>query len=299
MIFFKELDTINFKPIEKADKPIFDKFFRIGYCESSKYTFTNIFMWRDLYDLRWAVEGDVLYIFAGDVAWQPFGAAKKMPGAIEKVLELTCEFAFLEKSFVAELEKYPAAQFEISADKSKSDYVYSAQDLINLSGRKFHGKKNHLNQFYKDYPAAEYAAITAEIIPHCLERLDAWYEMQVANFPALRENLSHERHGISEVFEDFEFFGLKGGAILLGGKVAAFTFGELLNSNTAVIHVEKADAEIRGAYTAINQQFLANEWASVEFVNREEDLGIEGLRRAKESYRPIKMVDKFSAKVIA
>ena len=293
------MDTINFKPIEKADKPVFDKFYRAGYCESSKYTFTNVYMWRDLYQIRWAVEDDVLYVFAGDVAWQPFGAAKKIPGAIEKILGLTCELAFLEKNFVAELEKYPAAQFEISADKDKSDYVYRAQDLINLSGRKFHGKKNHLNQFYKDYPAAEYVPITPEIIPQCLERLDAWYETQVANFPALAENLSYERRGIREVFDDFEYFALKGGAILVGGKIAAFTFGEMLNSNTAVIHVEKADAEIRGAYTAINQQFLAHEWTGAEFVNREEDLGIEGLRRAKESYRPIKMVDKFSAKVIA
>ncbi len=278
---------------------MFDKFFGAANCESSKYTFTNLFMWREMYQLRWATEDSVLYIFAGDVAWQPFGAAKKITGAVEKILGLTCEFEFLEKSFVAELEKYPAAQFEISSNLDKSDYVYAAQDLINLSGRKFHGKKNHLNQFYKDYPAAEYAAITAEMIPQCLERLDAWYEAQVANYPELAENLNHERRGIQEVFEDFEFFGLKGGAILLGGKVVAFTFGERLNSDTAVIHVEKADAEIHGAYAAINQQFLAREWAAMKFVNREEDLGIEGLRKAKESYRPVKMVDKFSAKVIA
>lgn len=256
-------------------------------------------MWSNFYDIRWAVEDGVLYIFSGNVAWQPFGAAKKMPGAIEKILGLTCEFEFLEKNFVAELEKYPAAQFEISSNPDKSDYVYAAQDLINLSGRKFHGKKNHLNQFYKEYPTAEYAAITPEIIPQCLERLDTWYEAQIANFPSLTANLDAERQAIREIFSDFEYFGLKGGAILIGEKVVAFTFGEQLNSDTAVIHVEKADAEIRGAYAAINQQFLAQEWAAMKFVNREEDLGIEGLRRAKESYRPIKMVDKFSAKVIA
>ncbi len=293
------MDAINFKTIEKTDKPIFDKFFRSGYCESSKYTFTNLYMWRDFYDVRWAVEEGVLFIFAGNVAWQPFGATEKMPGAVEKILNLTCEFEFLEKDFVAELEKNPAAQFEISADRDKSDYVYLAQDLINLSGRKYHSKKNNVNQFYKDYPTAEYMAITPEIIPLCLERLDFWYEAQVANFPALEKNLSSERRAIREIFDDFEYFGLKGGAILLGGKIAAFTFGELQNSDTAVIHVEKADAEIRGAYAAINQQFLANAWADVKFVNREEDLGIEGLRRAKESYRPVKMIDKFSAKVIA
>ena len=87
-------------------------------------------MWRELYDIRWAVENDVLYVFAGDVAWQPFGAAKKMQGAIEKISDLTCEFEFLEKNFVDELAKYPTAEFEISSDRNRSDYVYLALDLM-------------------------------------------------------------------------------------------------------------------------------------------------------------------------
>ena len=306
------MTTINLKKLEKTDKNIFDKFYNAQYCESSKYTFTNLFMWRNLYNILWAVENDVLFVFASNdktfSAWQPFGAPDKMQDAIAKILNLSKElkgdknfqFSFLEKNFVEELKKFPAANFEIDFNAAYSDYVYNAEDLINLSGRKFHGKKNHLNQFYKDYPLAEYSPITPEIIPQCLELLDLWYETQINDpeFVPLRENLACEKNAIHEVFNDFNYFGIKGGAILFGNKVAAFTFGEKLNSDTAVIHVEKAAPEIRGAFTAINQNFAANEWANVNFINREEDMGIEGLRRAKESYRPVKMIEKFYAKVI-
>lgn len=269
-------------------------------------------MWRNLYNIRWAIEDDVLFTFAENEktlsAWQPFGAADKMQDAIKKILTCANElkgdrefkFDFLEKNFVEELKKYSGANFEISFNPAYSDYVYAAEDLKNLSGRKFHGKKNHLNQFYKDYPISEYSPLTAEVIPQCLELLDSWYEIQLNDpeLSSLHENLLQEKNAIREIFADFDYFKIKGGAILFGKKVVAFTFGEKLNSDTAVIHVEKAAPEIRGAFTAINQNFVANEWADVTFINREEDMGIDGLRRAKESYRPVKMIEKFSAKIL-
>ena len=305
------LKKINLKKIEKNDKIIFDKFFKDANCQSSKYTFTNLFMWRNLYNVSWAVENDVLFIFTENdktfSAWQPFGAPENMQDAISKILTCAKELKgdkefilnFLEKNFVDELKKFPDAKFEISFNPAYTDYVYAAEDLATLGGRKFHGKKNHLNQFYKDYPIAEYSPVTAEIIPKCLELLDDWYDTQL-NDPELvnlRENLAHEKNAIHEIFSDYNFFGIKGGTILLGKNVAAFTFGEMLNSDTAVIHVEKAAADIRGAFTAINQNFVANEWQGATFINREEDMGIDGLRRAKESYKPVKMIKKFSAKI--
>jgi hypothetical protein len=303
---------INLKKIEKADKPVFDKFYKNANCESSNYTFTNLFMWRKLCNIRWAVEDDVLFTFAENdktfSAWQPFGAPEKMQNAIAKILtcarELKGDKAFnfnvLEKKFVEELNKFPDAKFEIGFNPAYTDYVYSAEDLATLGGRKLHSKKNHLNQFYNDYPIAKYAPITDGIISKCLELLDDWYETQLNDpeFLSLRENLAHEKKAIHEIFNDFDYFKVKGGAILLGKNVVAFTFGEMLNSDTAVIHVEKAAADIRGAFTAINQNFVAHEFQNATFINREEDMGIDGLRKAKESYRPVKMIKKFSAKII-
>lgn len=299
------MDKINFKKIEKNDKAIFDKFYQSGYYENAYACFTGLYMWRNLGNTQWAIEDDIIYLCSewhGKFsAFQPLCAREKIPAAITKIIEMFKEcnqpvkFVGLEKFFIDELMKYPDANFEISSDRNNSDYVYLAQDLINLSGRKFHGKKNHLNQFYKDYPTAEYLPITCENIPQCKEVLKNWY--------AAHEDpddifVGQEKNAINEILDNFDDFKLKGGAILLGGKIVAFTFGEQLNSDTAVIHVEKADPEIRGAYTAINQNFIAHEWANMTYINREEDMGLDGLRQAKESYRPVKMIEKFSAKII-
>lgn len=301
------MNVINFKKLEKADKPIFDKFYRAGYYENAYACFTGLYMWRELGNTRWALDDDVIYMIAewhGKFsAFQPLCAADKIPDAIAKIIGMFKEcgqdvrFVGLEKFFVEELVKYPDARFEISSDRNNSDYVYLAEDLINLAGRKYHSKKNHLNQFRKDYPTAEYLPISAGIIPQCREVLNHWYEIHRAENPD-DVFLCYEQAAIHEIFDNFDEFKLKGGAILLGGKIVAFTFGEQLNSDTAVIHVEKADPEIRGAYTAINQNFVAQEWAAMTYINREEDMGLEGLRQAKESYRPVKLIEKFSARLI-
>ena len=302
------MDIIDFKKLEKADKPLFDKFYRSGYYENAEYNFTNLYMWRNMLNLLWTTEDDVLYSVSSSdstiAAWQPIGAQEKMQDAIEKILAWADankgdkDFCFvtLEKSFVAELEKYPKANFKIEADRDSFNYVYLASDLINLSGRKFHGKKNHLNSFRKDFPTAEYVPITSEIIPKCRDELNRWYEIHKKENPD-DPFLYYEQAAIHEIFDNFEDFKLKGGAILLGDKVVAFTFGEQLNKDTAVIHVEKADPEVRGAFTAINHDFVAAEWADMTYINREEDMGIEGLRQAKESYHPVKMIEIYNAHI--
>lgn len=291
------------------DKATFDKFFGSRYCENGEYTFTNLYMWREMLNLQWAVEDEVLYIFSSNddtfAAWQPIGAQDKMQDAITKILRVAEEncgdkkfmFVVVEKIFADELKKYPNAKFNITADRDNFDYVYLAQDLINLSGRKFHGKKNHLNAFRKEYPDAEYLPITEEIIPQCREQLNIWSETHKRANPD-DPFIGYEQAAIHEIFDHFDAFKLKGGAILLDDKVVAFTFGERLNSDTAVIHVEKADPSIRGIYVAINQGFVEHEWSDVIYINREEDMGIEGLRKAKESYRPIKMIEKFNATLV-
>ncbi|MBE8952851.1 MAG: DUF2156 domain-containing protein [Quinella sp. 1Q7] len=300
------MNTINLKQLTCTDKPTFDAFFGARYCENAEYTFTNLFMWREMLNLRWAVDDDVLYIFSSNeeifAAWQPIGEPDKMSDAITKILRTAEEnrgdkkfmFVVVEKIFADELARYPHAKFNITAERDNFDYVYLAQDLINLSGRKFHGKKNHLNAFRKEYPDAVYLPITEEIIPKCRVELNAWSEMHKRANPD-DPFIGYEQAAIHEIFDHFDRFKLKGGAILLDGKVAAFTFGERLNSDTAVIHVEKADSNVRGIYAAINQAFVEREWSNMTYINREEDMGIDGLRQAKESYRPVKLIEKFNA----
>lgn len=296
---------MKFKKLTKADKPIFDKFYLARYYESAQYTFTNLFMWREMLNLQWAMEDEIIFTITewkDQIAiWQPIGAKEKMFVAIEKILrhfknsDKEVLFVGLEKNFVEDLENYPHAKFKIESDRDNFDYVYLAQDLINLSGRKYHGKKNHLNAFRSQYPSAQYVSdFTDEVKNLCVELLNVWYsEHDLNEYPALPFELG----AILELLDDFDFFDIKGGAILLGKKVVAFSIGERLNDDTAVIHIEKADFDIKGAYASINRQFAAFEWKDLKYINREEDLGISGIRSAKESYNPVKMIEKFHVKL--
>ena len=300
------MNIIEFKPIEKSDKPIFDKFYSARYYENAHFNFTNLYMWREPFDIQWTLDDDVIYMISewnGKVAaLQPLGAEDKMQNAIANIVEWfksrdkdkKVVIGGIEKSFTKELENFSGAKFDIKPNRENFDYVYLADDLINLAGRKYHSKKNHLNSFQKNYPMANYLPITKDIIPKCREELNDWYENKS---PELPDDLflALERAAINEVLDNFCDFNIKGGAIELDGRIIAFTFGEQLNTDTAVIHVEKADPDIRGAYPAINQGFVAHEWSNMTYINREEDMGLEGLRKAKESYKPVKMIEKFNA----
>jgi hypothetical protein len=140
--------------------------------------------------------------------------------------------------------------------------------------------------------------ITPAILPACKAELEKWYAAHIEAMPESKF-IPWERDAILELFEDWDYFRLKGGAICLHGRIIAFTFGEQLNRDSVVVHVEKADPNIRGAYPAINQGFIEHEWSGMTYINREEDMGEEGLRKAKESYKPEKMIEKYNAKLIA
>lgn len=297
---------IDFRDLQKEDKPVVDQFYRSGYYENSHFNFTNLYMWRNPYQIRIAVEEDVLFLiceWAGELmALQPVGPEEKMPGTVERLQAYFGEigrpmtFTGIEKSYAELLAHYEGAQFDIRSDRDNFDYVYSSESLIKLAGRKYHSKKNHLNAFRKMYPQAEYLPITEEIVILCKLELNSWYKQRSQEEPD-DPFMGHEREAIIEVLNNFQDFGLKGGAIRLDGRIIAFTFGEQLNRDTAVIHVEKADPNVRGAYPAINQGFVEHEWSQMTYINREEDMGIEGLRKAKESYKPVKMIEKFYARV--
>ncbi len=281
-----------------------DGFFRARYYENSHFNFTNLYMWREAYNVMWAKDEDVLYMKAGwdgqEFFLQPFGPQEKLLAAVEKLVKYSKEqkkpvrFSGIERSFADVLQNFTYADFVIEPDRKNFDYVYLAEDLIKLSGRKFHAKKNHLNSFRKNYPEATYQPITDEIVTQCKLTINSWYKHRAHEIPD-DPFIALERQAIIEVLNNFKDFRLKGGAILLGQRVVAFTFGEQLNDDTAVIHVEKADPEVRGAYPVINQAFVENAWSNMTYINREEDMGIEGLRQAKESYKPFKMIEKFNS----
>lgn len=299
------MSIIEFHDLTKADKPLLDRYFHSRYYENSHFNFTNLYMWREPYHIKWCEEDGVLYMTCQWeeklMALQPYGPEEKMEEATAKFLayfeqqEKPFVMTGIEKGYAEVLKNFAGASFVIESDRDNFDYVYLSEKLISLSGRKLHSKKNHLNAFRKMYPQAEYLSITEDILPDCLEELQRWYDIRIQDEPD-DPFIGWESRAIREVFADYSYFGLKGSAIRLDGRIIAFTFGEQLNTDSVVVHVEKADPAIRGAYPAINQAYVQHCWQGMTYINREEDMGHEGLRKAKESYKPVKMIEKFNVK---
>ncbi len=189
----------------------------------------------------------------------------------------------LEQTFPGEYVFYPS--------RNSFDYIYRVSDLAELTGKKYHSKRNHISFFKKTYNW-NYEEMNCSNIHECIEMNDKWFELNVDKDP---DGIDAEREVLKLCFDNFGLFGFVGGLLRIDGKVVAFTFGEKLNDNTFVTHFEKAFADIRGAYPMINNQFALNALTEYEYVNREDDVGSEGLRKAKLSYYPEILLEKFTA----
>jgi len=175
-------------------------------------------------------------------------------------------------------------------NEDSSDYLYDGESMRTLTGNVLHKKRNHVNKFMRLYPDFVYATLTRNDKEECLALVSEWCKSKNINCDNCAES---DYQMIRRLFEDFALLDIHGGLIRTGGIVRAFSLGSLGNGNTAYIHFEKADQEIHGIYSAINQLVLQNEFPEVTFVDREEDLGIPGLRKAKQSYDPVLLVKKY------
>lgn len=296
---------ISFRPLVLADKPIIDSFFQAKRYEQSSCTFTTLYMWQRCYQIVWDVIDDCLCLqvtYGGSTyLLPPFAPDKeRFSSALDKLEQHynTLGLPFFMKSATPDLVEWFEAvrpgYFEFKADRDNFDYVYETRALIELQGRKYHIKKNHMNNFKKTYSQYEYRPIDSTLTEACIEFAVEWCRQRDSDPDP---SLICERDAIIEVMQNWEYLNVTGGVIMIGGKVEAFAFGEMINEDTAVIHVEKGDPGIRGIYQAINQEFCQHAWNEVPFVNREEDMGIPGIRKAKESYYPIKMIEKYDVLV--
>jgi len=287
----------NFKPIEIQDKKVFTDFLSEDPPVISEMTFTNLFTWRHYYNPKWRIADDSLLIVMEPEGTASFGLQPVGPGDKGRALDVL--FDDLEQFVsgpkvrrVAEdfVDNYVNSdRYQIQFDPDNSDYVYLSQDLISLSGKKYHRKKNHLNKFLKTYEF-EYRALDVELVECFLDMQETWCQLKKCEEDP---GLLMEDYAIYQALTHLDELDFQGGAIIIDDKIEAFTLGEPLNQDTAVIHIEKANPDIPGLYAAINQLFCSNAWSHMTYVNREQDLGIEGLRTAKQSYYPHHMVNKY------
>ncbi len=183
---------------------------------------------------------------------------------------------------------YPGV-YNIEYHRGEADYLYNYETLANLAGKKLHGKRNHINRFLENYPDYVYENIDETNYKDCIKIVEDW---AAENNPDLEEDKDYERKILKVALRDRKELGLKGALIRVNGDAIAFTLGEELTKDTFVVHFEKAYAHIQGAYPMINREFVRRELSDYMYINREEDLDIPGLRHAKTSYQPIKLVEK-------
>jgi hypothetical protein len=267
--------------------------------EASEYTFTNIFAYRDAYNFKLSLLEDNLIIMKDRAPvsfFCPIGN-RDMISVMEEVfnfLDGSGNEPWLERvpeSFVtAHLDN--SENYVVEEERDHFDYIYDVKALIDLHGRKFHSKKNKVNKFSNSYEY-EYVPLSPALIEECLEFEDYWCEVRECE---KYYGLNKERCAILEMLKNFDALNLKGGIIRIENKIAALALGEKYLPDTFVIHIEKAHADIPGLYQVINQEFLMHEASGCRFVNREQDLGIEGLRNSKMSYHPLTFVKKYRIK---
>jgi len=287
----------GYKHLELADKEVFTRHLKAGPPAISELTFSNLFMWRHHYQPHWREDGDCLLVAACLEGDEPFGLPPAGSGDRVRAAETLCrdmakagylhDLQRVGEDLALELEA--TGRFSIALDRGNSDYVYLASELAELPGRRFHRKKNHFNKFVKNF-SFEYRPLGAEMIRLVLDMQENWCQLRDCDQDP---GLASEDRAIWEALTNYEHLDYSGGVILINGRVEAFSLGEPLSPDTAVIHIEKGNPDFDGIYAAINKLFVEGAWSGMTYINREQDLGLSGLRKAKESYLPHHLVNKY------
>ncbi len=285
---------LNFRTPELSDRGWAEKLLAMSDFRGCLYTFGNNYVWRNVYDVQICRYDDFYLLRNSDhTSVAPrflYPAGEGNIRALVNELRDYCAAIGSPLLMTANREctEKLAAEFPgISAepDRDGFDYVYEASALAELKGRKYHSKRNHLNRFYENN--WHFEPIQASNITYCKEVLSRWLDSD-----ADPEKLT-EGKIVLESLDNYSELGYSGGLLTVNGSPQAFTFGERSAADTFVVHAEKALLEYQGAYTAINCEFAKILAAEYRYINREEDTGSEGLRKAKLSYHPAFMEEKY------
>lgn len=289
---------LNFRSIRAEDKPLYDSYRHRDVTDASEGAFATVFIWDDYYHLKIADNGEFLFLrfeidgkapsYLFPIGSGDLNAAVNELDEYSKSRGESLIFKLVTEENAKKLEEAFRGRFNYIYDRDCADYMYSAESLKTLSGKKLHAKRNHLNYFAENYDYSFEWVDSREKLGECTEEAYRLVEGKTHNINPF------ELGAMKKYFENYFSFNQTGAFLRVGGRIAAMSFGEKLTANTALVQIELADEELRGAYQMINKLFCEKAFADCEFVNREEDMGIEGLRKAKEGYRPLRLVDKYT-----
>ena len=290
---------LEFRDITIEDKDWMQPLYEASGYGAADYNFTLTYMWREALNFKVAkVEGFMVQKSMGDAPYYlyPVGVGDVKP-IIEALLmdAKTCghdfQFYTVLEHQCQQLEELFPEMFDFEPLPDCGDYIYATEDLMRLKGKKYHGKRNHISRFKREYPEWRYEAITPENLPEVIAMGKVW----CAENPLSSKSLEQECRILTDVLGNMFHLGLDGGLIRVNGKIVAFSLGEKLTTDTYLIHVEKAFTSYEGSYAMINQQFAAHQASGFAYINREDDAGDERLRQSKLSYHPVKRVEKYRA----
>ena len=299
--------------ITLEDRKYLEEFLTGFDYKASDISYTSLFMWREINAFSWKQIGDYLCITGSDnldpaleetFMFPPLTRTGSYdPDSLRKTI-LDAAKLFNEKNRPFVMKLVPFHMLEIfseampgkllyHADRHNYDYVYDTKDLIELSGRAYHSKKNHLNYFLANYEY-EYGIMTPDMACDAMQFISDFNKRKSLEDPHERLLLEFEERAMRDVFVNLDTVGYLSGVIRIDGKIEAFSIGGKLGTKTVTVHVEKANTEFRGLYQAINNEFCRHMASNVKRINREEDMGLPGLRKAKLSYKPVKFVEKYT-----
>lgn len=290
-----ELDLKSFKRVDISDGARIKPFLAAAQKMSCDYNFANLYSWGDIYDLRWAICGERLMVHSGrdGFLFMPVGPPCSVLEMVEMSDRLLRQgasgsYVLVDAGYVEQngsINDY----FTAEVDGNNADYVYSARALVELKGRKLHKKKNLLSQFLRNNPDYTREKMGACHVDECLGLAEKWCKIKSCE----QLGFTHESSALRRALEGFDELEIEGIIIRVGGAVAAFSIFDSQNRNTAAVHFEKYSGEIKGAAQVINWETARYLAPTYKYINREQDLGIEGLRRAKESYCPAFVVKTY------
>ena len=297
------MTSLSFKTVTLCDKAWVDPIVRAENSPSADYNFGNIYIWdkhyrqlicrfedRMITKLRYGEERAFVF---------PIGSGPLRP-ALEVLLAFCRDRGYplllrgVTEKHRGQLEDLFPGKFRFFLEEDYSDYIYEAEKLATYSGKALHGKKNHCNRFEAEHDW-DFVPLTRELIPACLDMLDVWTE---ENADRLESGISKEHDAIIRAFAAYEKLGLEGGVLRSGGKILGFSVGEMTGTETFDVHFEKAEININGAYPMVCRELTRQVMAAhpeLRYINREEDMGLESLRKSKLSYKPEFLLKKYLA----
>ena len=268
---------------------------------SCEITPMTLLIWKNYYHQKIAFWEDMMFVSLGqnsEIFLLPF--AEDMKKAVNilrdytKAKNMPLVFLAAEGVRLNLFNDIFCEEFSQIESRDDFEYLYLTEKLKNLSGKKFHSKRNHISAFSKAYNWS-YETLTPEILPEVFKMADKWTE-QMKKITEDSQSIEVENAALKEYLPLMKELKLRGGCIKVNGEIVAFTFGSPINDKVFDIHVEKALPEFRTAYSLINREFIANELSDFKYVNREDDMGLEGLRKAKLSYHPDILLKKYVIK---